>query len=85
MGKTVPKILSMAQGQRPKASGHTEDQRHSFSHTDRPSLINNIFIFLGRLLTYHKPLQRGKIWPVVRIVKSWTGYVGMFSQSNSRI
>ena len=32
-------------GPRPKAEGSTQDQGHSFSHTDRPSPVNNMFIF----------------------------------------
>ena len=34
--KTVPKV---------SASGRTQDQGHSFSHTEQPSPVNNIFIF----------------------------------------
>ena len=33
MGKTVPEVLD------------TQDRGHSFSNTDRPRLVNNIFIF----------------------------------------
>ena len=32
-------------GPRPNAEGSTQDQGHSFSHTDRPSPVNNVFIF----------------------------------------
>ena len=41
--KTVPEVLSTTQGWRLRAVLKTKDT--VFSHTDRPSLVNNIFIF----------------------------------------
>ena len=43
MGKNCARGLEY--GPRPTASGRTQDQGHSFYHTDRPSPVNNIFIF----------------------------------------
>ena len=43
MGKTVPEVLSTAQGRRPRAVLKTKGT--VFSHTDPPSPVNNIFIF----------------------------------------
>ena len=44
----MPLILSTALGLRPRAVLKTSGT--VFSHTDRPSPVNNIFIFFGRLL-----------------------------------
>ena len=41
--KTVPEVLSTARGRRPRAVLKTKGT--VFSHTDRPSPVNNIFIF----------------------------------------
>ena len=41
--KTVPEVLSTARGRRPRAVVKTKGT--VFSHTDRPSPVNNIFIF----------------------------------------
>ena len=41
--KTVPEVLSMARGRRPRVVLKTKDT--VFSHTDRPSPVNNMFIF----------------------------------------
>ena len=41
--KTVPLVLSTARGRRPRAVLKTKGT--VFSHTDRPSPVNNIFIF----------------------------------------
>ena len=43
MGKNCARGLEY--GPRPSALGRTQDQGHSFSPTDRPSPVNNIFIF----------------------------------------
>ena len=43
MGKYCARSLEYVP--RPKAEGHNQDQGHSFFHMDRPSLVNNIFIF----------------------------------------
>ena len=43
MGKTVPEVLDTTRGRRPKAVHKTEGT--VFSNTDRPWLVNNIFIF----------------------------------------
>ena len=50
MGKTVPEVLSTAEGQRPRAVLKTEGT--VFPNTDRPRPSNNVFIFfsLGKLL-----------------------------------
>ena len=45
MGKNCARGLEY--GPRPKAEGRTQDQGHRFSHTDRPSPVNNIFIFFS--------------------------------------
>ena len=47
MGKTVPEVLNTARGRRQRAVLKTKGT--VFSHTDRPSPVNNIF-FSGRLL-----------------------------------
>ena len=44
----MPEVLSTARGRRPRAVLKTKGT--VFSHTDRPSPVNNIFIFFGRLL-----------------------------------
>ena len=41
--KTVPEVLSTARGRRPRAVLKTKGT--VFSHTDRPSPVNNMFIF----------------------------------------
>ena len=43
MGKTVPEVLSMARGRRPRAILKTKGT--VLSHTDRPRPVNNMFIF----------------------------------------
>ena len=43
LGKTVPEVLDTARGRRPRAVLKTEGT--VFSNTDRPKLVNNIFIF----------------------------------------
>ena len=43
MGKTVPLVLSTALGLRPRAVLKTSGTVSS--HTDRPSPVNNIYIF----------------------------------------
>ena len=43
MGKNCARGLEY--GPRPQAKDRTQDQGHSFSHTDRPSPVNNMFIF----------------------------------------
>ena len=45
-------------GVRPEASGRTQDQGHSFSHTDRPSPVNNMFIFFPAVNWFYR-LQMG--------------------------
>ena len=45
MGKTCARGLEY--GPKPKAEGRTQDQGHSFSHTDRPSPVNNMLIFFS--------------------------------------
>ena len=42
-GKTVPEVLDTTQGRRPKAVHKTEGT--VFPNTDRPWLVNSIFIF----------------------------------------
>ena len=44
MGKTVPKVLDTARGRRPRAVLKKEGT--DFPNTDRPRLVNNIFIYL---------------------------------------
>ena len=48
MGKNFPR--PWVKGLRSKAEGHTQDQEHSFSNTDQPWLVNNLFIFSSGLL-----------------------------------
>ena len=43
MGKNCARGLEY--GPRPSASGHTQDKGTVFSHTDRPSSVNNIYFF----------------------------------------
>ena len=43
LGKTVPEVLDTARGRRPRAVLKTEGT--VFPNTDRPKLVNNIFIF----------------------------------------
>ena len=43
LGKTVPEVLSMALGRRPRAILKTEGA--VYPNTDRPRPVNNIFIF----------------------------------------
>ena len=43
LGKTVPEVLDTARGRRPRAVLKTEGT--VFPNTDRPRLVNNIFIF----------------------------------------
>ena len=43
MPKTVPEVLSTAQGRRPRAVLKTEGR--VFPYTDRPRPVNNVFIF----------------------------------------
>ena len=43
LGKTVPEVLSMARGRRPRAILKTEGT--FFLNTDRPRPVNNVFIF----------------------------------------
>ena len=43
MGKNCAEVLSTARGRRPRAVLKTKGT--VFSHTDRPSPVNNIFIF----------------------------------------
>ena len=43
MGKTVPEVLDTTRGRRSKAVHKTEGT--VFPNTDRPWLVNNIFIF----------------------------------------
>ena len=45
MGKTVPKVLSMALGLRPLAVLKTKGT--VFPNTDRPRLANNVLIFFS--------------------------------------
>ena len=52
--------LGLEYGPRPSASGHTQDLVHSFSHTDRPSPVNNIFIFLLDVFFLKKKRDRNK-------------------------
>ena len=46
--KTLPEFLSTVRGRRPRAVLKTKGT--VFSHTDRPSPANSIFIFSGHLL-----------------------------------
>ena len=46
LGKTVPEVLSMARGRRPRAILKTEGT--VFPNTDRPRPVNNVFIFFLR-------------------------------------
>jgi len=51
LGKTVPKVLSTAQGHRSRAMLKTEGT--IFPNTDRPRRANNMFIFFcGKLQMY---------------------------------
>ena len=43
LGKTVPEVLDTDRGRRPRAVLKTEGT--VFPNTDRPRLVNNIFIF----------------------------------------
>ena len=47
MGKTVPEVLDTTRGRRSKAVHKTEGT--VFPNTDRPWLVNNIFIFFENL------------------------------------
>ena len=58
LGKTVPEVLSTARGRRPRAVLKTKGT--VFSHTDRPSPVNNIFIFSCSKLV----LQSTNAWVV---------------------
>ena len=53
-GKTVPEVLSTAQGLRPRAVLKTEGA--VFPYTDRPRPVNNVFIFFVIL-----EVERGKL------------------------
>ena len=48
LGKTVPEVLSTAQGRRQRAVPKTEGIL--FPNTDRPRPANNVFIFFHRVL-----------------------------------
>ena len=58
--KTVPEVLSTARGRRPRAVLKTKGT--VFSHTDRPSPVNNIFIFSCSKLV----LQSTSAWICLR-------------------
>ena len=65
MGKNCARGLEY--GPRPKAEGHTQDQGHSFfSHTDRPSPVNNIFIFSCSKLVL-QPLTNGFVYATLSL------------------
>ena len=55
MGKNCARGLEY--GPRPQAEGRTQDQGHSFSHTDRPSPVNNIFIFFPAVNWFYRVLM----------------------------
>ena len=55
MGKNCARGLEY--GPRPTASGRTQDQGHSFFHTDRPSPVNNMFTFFPAVNWFYRVLM----------------------------
>ena len=53
--KTVPEVLSTARGRRPRAVLKTKGT--VFSHTDRPSPVNNMFIFFPAVNWFYRVLM----------------------------
>ena len=50
------------------ASGRSQDQGHSFfSHTDRPSPVNNIFYFFPAVNWFYRVLMHGFVYATLVI------------------
>ena len=63
--KTVPEVLSTARGRRPRAVLKTKGT--VFSHTDRPSPVNNIFIFFPAVNWFYRVLMHGFVYATIVI------------------
>ena len=63
--KTVPEVLSTALGLRPRAV--LKIKGTVFSHTDRPSPVNNIFIFFPAVNWFCRVLMHGFVYATIVI------------------
>ena len=63
--KTVPEVLSTARGRRLRAVLKTKGS--VFSHTDRPSPVNNIFIFFPAVNWFYRVLMHGFVYATLVI------------------
>ena len=78
----MPEVLSTARGR-------TQDQGHSFfSHTDRPSPVNNIFIFFPAVNWFYRVLMHGFVYATIGVCLFVEGrgsrVTGRGSRVNSR-
>ena len=65
MGKNCARGLEY--GPRLKAECSTQDQRHSFSHTDRPSPVNNIVYFSPAVHWFYRVLMGNFVYATLVI------------------
>ena len=63
--KAVPEVLSTARGRRPRAVLKTKGT--VFSHADRPSPVNNIFIFFPAVNWFYRVLMHGFVYATIVI------------------